>query len=118
MRRAHRALQPPTRRQPMHTLLFKIGTLVFLSSSTVAAILYSGLCPDGKSCSNASKCPTKAQVVAASTMEQTAEPAALSAECAKQKAAYEHCAKKKAAKKAAHGGCPFSKSDTQVAQNT
>jgi hypothetical protein len=96
----------------MNTLLFKIGTLIFLGGSTLAAFLFSGICPKGKSCD------FKARTVAAATAEQSAEPAALSDHCAKMKAESAAVSCAKTAKKA-RSGCPYSKSaDTQVAQNS
>lgn len=102
----------------MNTLLFKAGTLLFLGSSTVAAFVYSGLCPTGQSCTNQAACPNKAKMVAASTMAATAEPAVMNGHCAKQKAALAAAQECQKAKKVAHGPCPYSKTDTQVAQNT
>jgi hypothetical protein len=101
----------------MNTLLFKIGTLLFLGGSTFAAFLYSGHCPKG-ACPNSAACPYKARAVAAATMDQTAEPASMSEHCAKARAAAAASGCPHSAKKAS-GGCPFAHAaGSQVAQNT
>jgi hypothetical protein len=117
----------------MNTLLFKLGTLVFVGGGTFTAFLASGLCPDGKPCDDPSACATKAKVVMASTMEQTQDARVVEAaykECAKTKqaaaVAKEHCAKEKAVAKkncaksqkaVAKAGCKTKQGATQVVQN-
>jgi hypothetical protein len=102
----------------MDTLLFKVGTMIFVSGGTLAAFLVPGTDSD-----KASRCPTKTAVV--STVDQTSE------ECAKQKAAYAQCAKKKAEQMAsaecakkkaaavakAKSNCRYSQAATELAQN-
>ena len=92
----------------MNTLLFKLGTFVFLSGSAVAALLYS----QGP-CANKAQCPYSSKAAVTSSMAQTAEPAAMSEHCAKMKAAMAHECKRTAA---TASNCPHSRAGVAVAQ--
>ena len=88
----------------MNALLFKLATFIFLGGSAVAAFLYTK-----GPCANKAECPLGAKAAMASTMEQTAEPAAMKAHCSKQKAAMADAGKAKS-------DCPYSSASVAVAQ--